>query len=384
MTLQIFRRHSPTCPHKERTYNRCRCKIWYDWHINGNRILKPFNTRNWSEAQRMRNELETGGLIVKREATLLEDAVNAFLSDARARGLRESSIYKLKLLTTRLKEFGESKGYTYISDFDIERTSVFRETWTNRGTAARKKLEALRTFFRFCVDRKWVTDNPAKALKMPRNTEPPVEPFTDEEIEQILAAIEKYPDKQNAIRLRALILLLRYSGLRLGDAVTISRDRIENGTLILRTEKTGTLVRLPLPQKVVDAIAACPGPRYPFWSGNGKRKSVVTDWQRALKRLFDIAGVRGAHAHRFRHTFACNLLSVGVSLTHVAKLLGHSSEAITEKYYSAWIKGRQEALEAAIKGTFTAEFTAATDTKAIQSNSTRAKNLQKANKNAQK
>ena len=261
MTLQIFRRHSPTCPHKERTYNRCRCKIWYDWHINGNRILKPFNTRNWSEAQRMRNELETGGLIVKREATLLEDAVNAFLSDARARGLRESSIYKLKLLTTRLKEFGESKGYTYISDFDIERTSVFRETWTNRGTAARKKLEALRTFFRFCVDRKWVTDNPAKALKMPRNTEPPVEPLTDEEIEQILAAIEKYPDKQNAIRLRALILLLRYSGLRLGDAVTISRDRIENGTLILRTEKTGTLVRLPLPQKVVDAIAACPGDR---------------------------------------------------------------------------------------------------------------------------
>jgi hypothetical protein len=57
----------------------------------------------------MRNELETGGLIVKREATLVEDAVNAFLSDVRARGLRESSIYKLKLLTTRLKEFGESK-----------------------------------------------------------------------------------------------------------------------------------------------------------------------------------------------------------------------------------------------------------------------------------
>lgn len=109
MTLQIFRRHSPTCPHKERSYNRCHCKIWYDWHINGKRILAPFNTRNWSEAQRMRNELETGGLIVKREATLVEDAVNAFLSDVRARGLRESSIYKLKLLTTRLKEFGESK-----------------------------------------------------------------------------------------------------------------------------------------------------------------------------------------------------------------------------------------------------------------------------------
>jgi hypothetical protein len=57
---------------------------------------------------------------------------------------------------------------------------------------------------------------------------------------------------------------------------------------------------------------------------------------------------------------------------------------ITEKHYSAWIKGRQEALEAAIKDTFTAEFAAATDTKPIQSNSTRATILQKSNKNAQK
>jgi hypothetical protein len=72
------------------------------------------------------------------------------------------------------------------------------------------------------------------------------------------------------------------SGLRLGDAVTISRDRVENGTLILRTEKTGTLVRLPLPQEVTDAIAACPAPRYPFWSGNGKNGSL---WCRTGKEL---------------------------------------------------------------------------------------------------
>jgi hypothetical protein len=74
----------------------------------------------------------------------------------------------------------------------------------------------------------------------------------------------------------------------------------------------------------------------------------------------------------------------GVSLTHVSKLLGHSSEAITEKYYSAWIKGRQEVLEAAVKQTFVSEFAAPTDTKPIQSNSIRVKNLQKSDKNAQK
>ena len=64
----------------------------------------------------------------------------------------------------------------------------------------------------------------------------------------------------------------------------------------------------------------------------------------------------------------------GVSLTYVSKLLGHSSEAITEKYYSAWIKRRQEVLEAAVKETFAAEFAAATDTKPIQWNLAGTKN----------
>jgi site-specific recombinase XerD len=222
LSLQIFRYHSPTCEHKERSFNRCRCKIWYDWHINGKRIKKPLNTRSWSDAQRMARELETGGLIEQRTAPIVKDAVEAFLSDARARGLRESSVYKLRLLTTRLQEFSTNKGFNFISDYNVERAAAFRETWTNRGTAARKKLEALRTFFRFCMDRKWLTENPAKVLKMPKNTDPPVEPFTPEEVDKILAAIDDYPDNQNAIRLRALILLLRYSGLRLGDAVTIA------------------------------------------------------------------------------------------------------------------------------------------------------------------
>jgi len=164
----------------------------------------------------------------------------------------------------------------------------------------------------------------------------------------------------------------------------MSRDRIEDGPLILRTEKTGTLVRVPLPQEVTDAIDACPGPRYPFWSGNGKRKSVVTDWQRAMKTLFTLAEVRGAHAHRFRHTFACERLTAGVSLTIVAKLLGHSSEAITERHYGAWVKGRQEQLEVAVRQAFPSKFATPTGRKPVESKLVKPKNRKIANKNAQK
>jgi integrase len=106
----------------------------------------------------------------------------------------------------------------------------------------------------------------------------------------------------------------------------------------------------------------------------------VTDWQRGLKRLFDIAEVRGAHAHRFRHTFACEMLTAGVSLTIVAKLLGHSSEAITERYYGAWVKGRQEQLEVAVRQAFPAQFATTTGRKPVERETAKGENRQKANK----
>jgi integrase len=77
-------------------------------------------------------------------------------------------------------------------------------------------------------------------------------------------ACRHYPDRRNVVRLRALILLLRYSGLRIRDAVTLSRDRIRDGKLFLLTAKTGTAVWCPLPECVIEALKAIPGERIFF------------------------------------------------------------------------------------------------------------------------
>ena len=155
----------------------------------------------------------------------------------------------------------------------------------------------------------------------------------------------------NAYRLHALVLLLLYSGLRIRDAVTLSRDRVVNGKLLLYTAKTGTPVFCPLPPFVVAELDNAQGSnaQHFFWSGEGKPKSCVGDWQRSLKKLFRLAGVEKAHAHRFRHTFAINLLLAGVPLDRVATLLGHASSRITEKHYAPWVRARQEQLEADVQ-----------------------------------
>jgi integrase len=107
-----------------------------------------------------------------------------------------------------------------------------------------------------CIDRfvhesGWIPTNPASHLKPLKITEPPTAPFTREEVTSILNACDIYPDKPNAVRLRASVFLLRYSGLRIRDAVTLSRNRIQDDKLLLYTPKTGTAVYCPLPPFVV-------------------------------------------------------------------------------------------------------------------------------------
>jgi len=71
----------------------------------------------------------------------------------------------------------------------------------------------------------------------------------------------------------------------------------------------------------------------------------VADWQRSLVKVYETAGVPDAHAHRFRDTFAVELLLSGVPLECVSVLLGHSSVKITERHYAPWALERQEQME---------------------------------------
>jgi integrase/recombinase XerD len=99
----------------------------------------------------------------------------------------------------------------------------------------------------------------------------------------------------------------------------------------------------------MNALNAIPDSTYYFWTGLSKPKSTVGDWQRSLKRLFELDAVPDAHAHRFRDTFSVELLLAGVPIERVSILWGHQSVRITKKHYASWVKARQEQLEAGVR-----------------------------------
>ncbi len=352
--LTIYRRHQKDCEHrrKGRKYRHCLCPIWGDGFIGGREVRKSLGVRDWQKAQYYIREWEANEAEPKNttEPVTIQQAGERFVGDATARQLNQSTVYKYKLLFVRLKEFEEAIGIRYLRELDLQTLDRFRATWKDGPRSSLKKLERLRAFLRFCERRKWIESNPALDLKAPKVPDKPTLPFSREDMLKILAAIEKYADRAgngNAQLLRAFILILRYSGMRIGDAVQCGPERMDGNKLFLYTQKTRVPVWCVLPDFAIQALEAAPkrSNRFFFWTGNSKLHSVVGKWQRRLSTLFRLAGVRG-HAHMFRDTFAVELLLAGVPLDRVSILLGHGSVRITERHYSPWTRSRQAQIEA--------------------------------------
>ena len=297
----------------------------------------------------MVREWEMRGAIEK-PVVGVNEACDRFYSDAEARNLGAAQLGKYRLLTKEMRDWFRDRDVEGVGVDDLR---AYRESWNLAPITASKKLERLRTFFRFCMESGWIGNNPARLLKAPKVKPKPTMPFSDEEMEKIFWATEIYHDRPRGRRnqVRAFVLILRHAGLRIRDAVCLKRVAISEGRIFLYTAKTGSPVYMPLPEEVLKQVEFVKGGDYFFWSGFGKPKSAVADWQRTLAKLFGLAGVKG-YAHRFRDTFAVGLLSRGVSLEAVSILLGHSDIRITQKHYAPWVLSRQIALEREVKKTW--------------------------------
>lgn len=349
--LTLYRRHLKSCEHRGegRAYRRCKCPIWADGFIGKRDIRQSLELRDWQKAQDKIREWEAEGEVTQEaaEPMTIATAWEHFMRDAVARSLKPATLVKYRQLRGAMMSFAQEHGLRYLQEFDVETTRAFRASWTTlHNLTATKRLDYMRAFFRFAQDSGWITENPAKKVKAPKITTPPTLPYSRQEMGAILAAC-------GSLKVRALVLLMRYSGLRIGDAVSLAADRIHDGKLLLRTAKTGTLVYCPLPEFVVTALQAVERPNgYFFWTGESDRTTATGYWRRRLARVFRTAKVEHAYPHRFRDTFAVELLLAGVPLERVSILLGHSSTRITEKHYAPWVRDRQEQLEADVRRTW--------------------------------
>jgi integrase/recombinase XerD len=255
---------------------------------------------NWSCAERLLRDLERqvqfpGVIEVKQ-------AIASYLADQQSRKLSAPTLTPMRaLFQKRFIPWCETRGLVCLDAVRTPQLKEFRSTWECNGRTARRRQERLRSFFAFCISNGWLLANPTEGLKKPIAPRTvPTDYFNREEFARILEATREYQycgrdchDRAN--RLHTLVLLMRWSGFAIKDAVTLERVRLNTcGELFLRRAKTGTAVYVPLPPTLVSALRRLPStnPAYFFWSGAGQSHNAVSAYQRSLRKLFRLANLR--------------------------------------------------------------------------------------------
>jgi site-specific recombinase XerD len=353
--LTLKRRHSLKCPNHNKApgakETRCRCPIWADGMVDQRRVRLSLKTRDLQRAAHRLTAMEDRFAGKPRKS--VHDAVSAF--EAQQAHKASETKRKYKRILQFFLSFCTEASITRLDQINVETMDRYTVWRAKTGWSWVKEVELLTQFFEFCRDREWTAKNPARSLKRPRMIEANnIVPYTRAEIIRIIAACDRIGrTNYERRRARAMILLMRYTGLRISDVVTLSRDHVHGNRLEKRAIKNQRMIRVELPSPVMEALDMLPQPksaasgnrRY-FASDTATLRSLVKGAWRTLAAVFKQAAVKGAHPHRFRHTLASELLAKGGALGDVAAILGDSAATIS-RYYAKWtpeFQSRQDVL----------------------------------------
>jgi tyrosine recombinase XerC len=214
-------------------------------------------------------------------------------------------------------------------------------------TSAARKLAAIRSFFEFCVRRKWVEDNPAKVVATPRLDRHVPRFLSEDEMVKLL----EVPPSDDALGLRdrAILEFFYATGIRVSELVGADLDDISLDEKMVRVRGKGKKERLvPFGRKAAASLEAYlrVRPSFPlvlgepavFLNYQGTRLTSRSV-QRLVTKYFKLAALwTKISPHALRHSFATHLLSRGADLRVIQELLGHESLATTQKYTHVDVK----------------------------------------------
>ncbi len=207
----------------------------------------------------------------------------------------------------------------------------------------------LATFFRFASE-EFGIPNPMRTVPAPKFTNKVVEPFTREEVEAMIKVCDNCAESKTdrrrkftmqratGLRDRAIVMILVDTGLRASEltALRIEDVDVKSGKITGRHGNEGhakgrkgarrTLWRYLASREDTDDTES------PLFFGKFGRPLNSDALRQLIGALGEKAGVKNAHPHRFRHTFAISYLRAGGDLFTLQILLGHSSLEMVQVY----------------------------------------------------
>jgi integrase/recombinase XerD len=392
-TVAVYARHNSECPRKGNPYwRKCRCIKYLYIYSNGASRQISARTRSWEKAEKRAQDIRESfdparhlqrepeaGTSTHGGGIEIAQATDEFMKEIERLNREEATRKKYKLTLARLSIWcaAQSPPVFLLSQLDVPTLRRWVLSWHGAPTTRHNQHQRLIAFFYFCTGQGWIKENPAKRIKNVPAEQDETLPFTREQYEALLEATyyydsrgkERNGDTTNSRRVRAYLKLLRWSGLRAGDAACLAKSKLRDDDSLFLYQakvkgKASAAVYVLLPPDIAEELRSVPpssvtDPNHFFWSGRSKRKSEVSNWEKIFARVLSTAtekypklflersGQRKpAHLHMLRDTFAVEYLLAGMSLEEVSRLLGHSSVLITQKHYAPWVLQRQQRLAA--------------------------------------
>ena len=189
-----------------------------------------------------------------------------------------------------------------------------KRTMTENGLAAatiNRRLAVLRRVANLAHDTwGWLSTPVARRVKLLKENNSRSYYLTPSEVQKLIKACQDE-------RVKRVVLLAAYTGLRRGEILKLTSESLQDGCLRLENTKNGRSRSVPLPPGVDVKLPI-------LISAEHLRR----DFEQARKAV----GKPYLHLHDLRHTYASWLVQSGASLKAVQELLGHATLSVTGKY----------------------------------------------------
>ncbi len=214
-------------------------------------------------------------------------------------------------------------------DLDSFRDTLLADKYTPKSVS--RKLNAVKTFFRFMITQNFITSDPSSTVAHPK---------IQSSLPKFLTPIEYRALRdvvRGDVRIAAIVELILQTGLRISEVAAIKLTDVKDSEIRIEAYATQLERTVPLNKSGKDALNSYLGIRpkidsaYVFISKNGK-PLAVRNIRASIARYMQRAELPTYSVNDLRTTFMVENIKNGVDLVLLSQVSGHKRLSTTERY----------------------------------------------------
>lgn len=268
--------------------------------------------------------------------TTLSDAHSLFVDNLKTSGKANATIIAYSKDIEQLVEYVGKNGKLHIDEVMSSDITDFTDLLRKQrytGKSISRKINSIKSFFRFLLSKGVVSQDPASAVSHPKYEQSPPRVLSRVEYRALRDAC------RGDARMSAIVELLLQTGMRISELAELQLGDVDldKKLIAIRAQNSRGARKVPLndaaKNALMDYLDVRPRAREKtVFLTKTCRPFLVRNIRTAIDRYFRLAGIKGAKVNDLRHTFIIEQLKAGTPLVYVSQLVGHKRITTTEKY----------------------------------------------------